>query len=50
MKRVLLLLFAALGTAWAGDEAFNGRWVIEPVSDNNGRVLWLEINGAGSGG
>ena len=33
----------------AADEAFNGRWVIRPLGDNNGRVLWLEVNGAGTG-
>ena len=33
----------------ASDEAFNGRWVIRPLGDNNGRVLWLEVNGAGTG-
>ena len=31
----------------AGDEAFNGRWVIEPLGENSGRVMWLEVSGAG---
>lgn len=47
MKRIFPLLLAA-GALSAGDEAFNGRWTIEPAGDNNGRVLWLEIRGAGS--
>ena len=34
--------------ALCGNEAFNGRWTIEPAGDNNGRVLWLEVNGAGT--
>ena len=29
-------------------EGFNGRWIIEPLGDNNGRVLWLEVSGAGT--
>lgn len=33
----------------AGDEAFNGRWIIEPLGENNGRALWLEVSGAGTG-
>ena len=45
---LVLLLFAAV-PAWAGEEGFNGRWIIEPLGQNNGRVMWLEINGAGTG-
>ncbi len=41
------LLAAALATA--ASDGFNGRWVIEPLGDNNGRVLWLEVSGAGRG-
>lgn len=48
-RRFCVLLVCAVCTALAGDEAFNGRWIIQPLGDNNGRVLWLEINGAGSG-
>lgn len=46
---LVLCLLGAVGTSRAGDEAFNGRWVLQPLGENNGRVLWLEINGAGSG-
>ena len=42
------MLLAAAGALFAGNEAFNGRWTIEPAGDNNGRVLWLEVNGAGT--
>ncbi len=49
MKRTFPLLLAAAGALFAGNEAFNGRWTIEPAGDNNGRVLWLEVNGAGTG-
>ena len=48
MRRIFPLLLAAAGALFAGDEAFNGRWTIEPAGDNNGRVLWLEVNGAGT--
>ena len=46
---ILILLLWAANPAWAGDEGFNGRWVIEPLGENNGRVMWLEISGAGAG-
>ena len=46
----LLLLGLCIATAGlAANEELNGRWVIEPLGNNNGRVLWLEINGAGTG-
>jgi hypothetical protein len=48
-RRFLPLLLCCAGAAAAGDEAFNGRWIIQPLGENNGRVLWLEINGAGAG-
>lgn len=48
MRRLLLLAIATIGTIFGGDEAFNGRWVIEPAGENQGRVLWLEVNGAGT--
>ena len=41
------LLSIAASLSAAGDEAFNGRWVIEPLGENSGRVLWLEVSGAG---
>lgn len=47
-RRICLLSVCAASIALAGDEAFNGRWIIQPLGENNGRVLWLEINGAGS--
>ena len=49
MRRFCVLLACAASMAQAGDEGFNGRWIIQPLGDNNGRVLWLEVNGAGSG-
>lgn len=48
-RRLLIVLLCAAGSAQAGGEAFNGRWVIRPLGDNGGRVLWLEISGAGTG-
>lgn len=47
--RVCVLLALAVTVAFSGDEALNGRWIIRPLGDNNGRALWLEVNGAGSG-
>ena len=47
--RIVLGVFLAASAAAGTDEAFNGRWVIRPLGENNGRVLWLEINGAGTG-
>ena len=47
--RFVLGVFLAAGSAAGADEAFNGRWVIRPLGENNGRVLWLEVNGAGTG-
>ncbi len=50
MKVQFLPFLLCLATAFgAGDEGFNGRWIIQPLGDNNGRALWLEINGAGTG-
>lgn len=50
MRAALATLLLGAGTAFgAGVEAFNGRWIIQPLGDNNGRVLWLEVNGAGTG-
>lgn len=48
MKRILLFLAAVAGPLFGGPEAFNGRWVIEPAGENSNRVLWLEVNGAGT--
>ena len=47
--RFILGLFLAASAASGGDEDLNGRWVIRPLGENNARVLWLEINGAGTG-
>jgi len=44
----LLSLSTAVALA-ASDEALNGRWMIEPLGENAGRVLWLEVNGVGRG-
>lgn len=41
-------LACSAATAWGGVEAFNGRWIIRPLAENNGRVLWLEVNGVGT--
>lgn len=48
--RALLCLLAVTPLA-AADSDFNGRWTIEPKNpaDTNGRVAWLEIEGAGNG-
>ncbi len=46
--RCIVLLLASAVAAWAAAEGFNGRWIIEPLGDNNGRVLWLEVSGAGT--
>ncbi len=45
------LLSAALlhGQAARPDEGFNGRWLLAPEEHPAGRVLWLMIEGAGSG-
>lgn len=49
MRVRLPLFLLCLGTSFgAGDEALNGRWIIQSLGDNNGRVLWLEVNGAGT--
>ena len=45
----ILCLTWSAATAWGGVEAFNGRWIIRPLGENNGRVLWLEVNGVGTG-
>lgn len=45
----LIFLVCATNLGWADDQGFNGRWVIEPLGANNGRVMWLEISGAGTG-
>ena len=42
-------LICSAAPAWGGVEAFNGRWIIRPLGENNGRVLWLEVNGVGTG-
>ncbi len=47
LSLILLLCMTNLGLA--DDQGFNGRWVIEPLGANNGRVMWLEISGAGTG-
>ncbi len=47
--RACLLLAGFASSGLAGDEAFNGRWVIQALGENGGRALWLEINGAGTG-
>ena len=44
----LIFLLSTASIAWAGREGFNGRWVIEPLGENKGRVMWLEISGAGT--
>lgn len=49
IKRCLLLLLCAAASVGANEEAFNGRWIGKPLGENNGRVLWLEISGAGTG-
>jgi hypothetical protein len=41
-----LLCFAC----FAGNAEFNGRWDIKAINEPRGRVWWLEISGAGSGG
>ncbi len=46
--RSVALVLCAAAMAWAGDEAFNGRWIIAPLGENNGRALWLAISGAGT--
>ena len=48
VQQSCLLAVLCAGCLTAGDEAFNGRWIIQPLGGNNGRVLWLEVNGAGS--
>lgn len=48
VQRSCLLAVLCAGCLTAGDEAFNGRWIIQPLGGNNGRVLWLEVSGAGS--
>lgn len=47
--KIALLLTCWVTAAVGSDSDFNGRWVIQPLGDNNGRVLWLEISGASSG-
>ena len=43
----LFLLLVALETALADEAAFNGRWIIEPLGQPPGRVMWLEVEGSG---
>ena len=43
-----LVAACSVPAALAGDEAFNGRWVIQPLGGNGNRALWLEVNGAGT--
>ena len=44
--RIFALLSCSVTAMAAGDGALNGRWIIQPLGDNHGRVLWLEIRGA----
>jgi hypothetical protein len=46
MRTVILLLATTTGLWAAGDEAFNGRWNIQPSGMR--RAWWLEITGAGT--
>jgi hypothetical protein len=46
MRTVILLLATTTGLWAAGDEAFNGRWNIQPSGMH--RAWWLEITGAGT--
>ncbi len=46
MRRALLAVGLAAGILLAGDEAFNGRWNIQPEGQR--RAWWLEITGAGT--
>jgi hypothetical protein len=46
MRTVILLLATMTGLWAAGDEAFNGRWNIQPSGMR--RAWWLEITGAGT--
>jgi len=46
MRYPLLLFLIAAGGLAAGDEAFNGRWNIQPAGQQ--RAWWLEISGAGT--
>jgi len=49
IRRLLPLLLCCASTAVADNGVFNGRWIIQPLGENNGRVMWLEIDGAGTG-
>ena len=45
--RILIPFLMLCGALLGADEQFNGRWVIQP-NLSNGRVWWLEVNGAGT--
>ena len=49
IPRFVSILLCCFASASGGGDEFNGRWVIEPLGANNGRVMWLEVNGAGTG-
>ncbi len=44
--RTLLATFLLVGSLWAADSQFNGRWII-PVPSRH-RAWWLEVSGAGT--
>jgi len=46
MRTQAWILLMSAGWLWAGDEAFNGRWDIQPSGQR--RAWWLEITGAGT--
>ena len=47
MIRYSVLAFGMVVTAFAGDEQFNGKWVIDAQPPHT-RALWLKITGAGT--
>ena len=47
MIRYWILAFGMVVTAFAGDEQFNGKWVIDAQPPHT-RALWLKITGAGT--
>jgi hypothetical protein len=47
--RTLFLSLLLIGSAFAGDEQFNGRWNIKVIHEPRNRAWWLEVSGAGTG-
>ena len=48
MRFLLLPAILLSLSAFAGDDAFNGRWNIKAPKEPRNRAWWLEVTGAGT--